>query len=163
MNRASYQRRMANAEQREKRRTYSREQQRAKRGYGVAKRWAPLAERFWTLVEKTDGCWLWRGTFNHKYGQIQVRGKFCRAHRVAYELTHGVALKTTQILCHHCDNPACVRPDHMFVGTHADNVADMVRKGRNRGGWGSRKTYRTRTGQDGQQGNQEQKLQAHSA
>lgn len=161
-----YHQRMQDLEYAAKRRAYSREQakrsRRAKAGF-TGSRWAPLSERFWSLVQKGDGCWLWLGTFNKGYGQIQVGGKFCRAHRIAYELTHGVTLTPEQVLCHHCDNPACVRPDHMFVGTHADNVADMIRKGRNRGGWGSRKSYRTRAGKDGQPGNSQQELEASNA
>lgn len=78
---------------------------------------------FWAKVNRTATCWLWAGT--NRYGTWR---KF-RAHRVAYTLTHG-SLPADLMVCHRCDNPACVRPDHLFVGTAFDNMRDMVKKGR---------------------------------
>jgi len=91
----------------------------------------PLAERFWEKVEKTDGCWLWTSTLNTwGYGQFQIgRTKQYRAHRIAYELTYG-PIPAGMHVCHHCDNPRCVRPDHLFLGTHLDNMRDRQAKGR---------------------------------
>lgn len=85
--------------------------------------------KFWSYVEKTDNCWLWRGPMIRRgdYGRF---GRFL-AHRVAYDLGTG-PIPLGLMVCHHCDTPRCVRPDHLFLGTHADNVADMVRKGRDR-------------------------------
>jgi hypothetical protein len=95
----------------------------------------PLAERFWRHVLITDGCWLWLG---HRrpppgpYGTIRGdgRGKPLYAHRVAWELHYG-AIPDGKHVLHHCDTPPCVRPDHLFLGTQADNDRDMTAKGRN--------------------------------
>lgn len=94
----------------------------------------PLADRFWQHVQKTDGCWLWLGARQRKYGKVRVykgRRRYAemRAHRVAWELTHG-PIPGDLVVCHKCDVPLCVRPDHLFLGTRADNLADMDAKGR---------------------------------
>lgn len=87
-------------------------------------------DRFWGMVEKTDGCWLWLGSLRETgYGQFNNDGKITRAHRFAYELAYG-AIPDDMLVCHHCDNRRCVRPDHLFVGTHKDNMQDCLRKGR---------------------------------
>lgn len=96
--------------------------------------WRPtLAERFWAGVEKTDGCWNWVLSTRNKdveYGCIRDReGKSQRTNRVSWELHFG-PIPEGMIVCHKCDNPRCVRPDHLFLGTHKDNHDDMVRKGR---------------------------------
>lgn len=93
-----------------------------------------LATRFWSKVRKTAGCWLWTASTDHKgYGKFGVRAggrpRTVQAHRVAYELEVG-PIPTGMALCHHCDTPLCVRPSHMFIGTVADNMRDMARKGR---------------------------------
>lgn len=90
----------------------------------------PIAERFWIRVEKTPTCWLWRGaTTSSGYGHLYRDGRRIRAHRLVYEFTYGPISKGL-FICHHCDNPLCVRPDHLFLGTPADNAHDMIRKGR---------------------------------
>lgn len=95
----------------------------------------PLETRFWSKVEKTDGCWLWtanRGDCGTGYGQISEGGKHGRllsAHRVSWEMHFGPVPFGVQVL-HSCDNRSCVRPDHLFLGSQADNVVDMVRKRR---------------------------------
>lgn len=92
----------------------------------------PLAERFWQKVKKSDSCWEWQGANVPKgYGIIGKDGRNQYAHRVSWELHTGVIPKGL-LVCHHCDNPKCVRPDHLFVGTHQDNLRDMSRKGRGR-------------------------------
>jgi hypothetical protein len=87
-------------------------------------------DRFWTKVEKTDSCWNWTSTKHPKgYGLFSIKNRNQRAHRVSYQLCCGPIPDGMQVL-HKCDNPSCVRPDHLFLGTNADNMADKVAKGR---------------------------------
>lgn len=88
-----------------------------------------LADRFWAKVRETRTCWLWTASTDSKgYGKIGVAGKTVAAHRVAWFLTYGEW--PTKDVLHHCDNPRCVRPSHLFLGTQLDNMRDMVSKGR---------------------------------
>lgn len=96
---------------------------------------APPAERFWRFVERrsADECWPWVGVRDRGgYGTfaIPTRRKI-GAHRFAYYIATGVNLTSADLICHHCDNPCCVNPAHLFRGTHKINTADMVAKGRN--------------------------------
>ena len=92
---------------------------------------APLEQRFWERVRKSDGCWLWTGRHRPDgYGQLlTAERRVVYAHRLAYEIHHG-PIPDGMFVCHHCDNTPCVRPDHLFLGTHADNMRDMREKGR---------------------------------
>lgn len=101
-------------------------------GIAARKRADPVA-RFWNNVTKTDSCWLWTCSKKAKgYGQYTVwPGHVVLAHRYAYELMRGPIPDGLGVL-HRCDNPPCVNPDHMFLGTRADNNRDMVEKGRAR-------------------------------
>jgi hypothetical protein len=89
--------------------------------------------RFIQRVTKTDGCWLWTGaTTKFGYGRLSHNGKMISAHRLSFLLA-GNELPTELCVLHKCDNPACVRPDHLFSGTKADNNEDTKRKGRHPG------------------------------
>jgi hypothetical protein len=95
---------------------------------------APLEQRFWYSIKKTDGCWEWQaGRYSNGYGLIYDGGRPLRTHRLAWELAHG-PIPEGMYVCHHCDNPPCCRPDHLFLGTSADNAADAWTKGRRRKG-----------------------------
>lgn len=90
--------------------------------------------RFWSKVQKSDGCWLWTGPVKsraHPYGRFWVspERKHVKAHRIAWELEHGTIPEKLHVL-HRCDNPRCVRPDHLWLGTHRQNMQDMAAKGR---------------------------------
>lgn len=95
----------------------------------------PLSERFWAKVDRGDGCWEWQGARRKpwNYGVVQTGrwGASCvqRAHRVAWALTYGPIPDGLWVL-HRCDNPPCVRPDHLFLGDAFVNMQDCVQKGR---------------------------------
>lgn len=87
-------------------------------------------DSFWSLVDKTSTCWLWigarRGGRKNQYGNW--RGNM--AHRVSWVMANGRAVPDGMFICHTCDVPLCVRPDHLFLGTASDNARDMFRKRR---------------------------------
>ncbi len=92
----------------------------------------PLPDRFWQKVNKTDSCWLWTAHTNAwGYGVFNARKHTPQilAHRWAFLDKHG-SIPDGLLVLHRCDTPNCVNPDHLFLGTHADNVADMMAKGR---------------------------------
>lgn len=97
---------------------------------------AATPDRFMVSFKKhdgPDGCWVWtRHFFDDGYGKFKGPGpdhKTLQAHRYAYELFVG-PIPEGMLVCHKCDNPPCVRPDHLFIGTHIDNIKDCIAKGR---------------------------------
>lgn len=93
-----------------------------------------LVDRFWSKVDKTGECWEWRGAIAKSgYGHIN-RGRrgegVIRCHRLSWELANQRSIPDGLYVLHKCDNPKCVRPDHLFLGTPTDNMRDMAAKGR---------------------------------
>jgi len=89
-----------------------------------------LEDRFWSFVTKTPTCWLWTGCTDHfGYGWISEKGKPEKAHRISFRIHNGPIPKGKQVL-HTCDDPPCTRPDHLYLGTHKDNMKDMADRGR---------------------------------
>src|SRR5205823_3334236 len=100
---------------------------------------APVSERFWSKVNKNgpmhpalkSRCWLWMDSVNTGgYGRFYLNGAAVPSHRWAWTEVNGEPPSDQPYVLHKCDNPPCVRPDHLFTGTGSDNQLDMVRKGR---------------------------------
>jgi hypothetical protein len=96
-------------------------------------------KRFWDKVNKETGiygadntfpteCWEWTAAKRGSYGTIKINGSLESSHRVSWEIHFGAIPKTLCVL-HKCDNPICIRPDHLFLGTMQDNAVDMTKKG----------------------------------
>lgn len=92
-------------------------------------------ERFWSAVEKRGPteCWEWKRSRSYGYGQFKFEGGGVRAHRYSWQLHNGKKIPNDLHVLHRCDNPPCVNPNHLFVGTPLDNTMDSVRKGRHKG------------------------------
>lgn len=101
---------------------------------GGIKNQAPLEERFWRFVEKSDGCWAWTGNKSRAgYGRISIGPKtlgYVQAHRLSWELHQKQKIPDGMVVMHKCDNPNCVNPEHLSIGTYKENTLDMISKGR---------------------------------
>jgi hypothetical protein len=87
-------------------------------------------KRFWDKVDITNKCWNWIGYKNRAgYGMLGIGYQRPYVHRLSWEIHFGPIPAGKQV-CHHCDNPACIRPDHLFLGTARDNLLDAIEKGR---------------------------------
>jgi hypothetical protein len=104
--------------------------------------------RFWDKVDRNGPihsvlgtrCWVWMAS-EGDYGRVEIGGHKRSAHRHAWILTYG-GIQEGVLVCHHCDNPPCVRPDHLFLGTQKDNMRDCVVKGRQNGPRGDSHHFR---------------------
>jgi len=77
-------------------------------------------------------CWIWYGAMDdYGYGRMDIHGKHRKAHRLSYELYKGV-IPEDKVICHKCDNPSCVNPNHLFLSSQKDNMRDKIWKGRDR-------------------------------
>jgi predicted XRE-type DNA-binding protein len=99
----------------------------------MAKPIVDIKTRFWSKVNKTrgaDACWEWSGAKDKNgYGQVRIDGSVQAAHRVSWEIHSGSAAGELCV-CHACDNPSCINPAHLFLGTLGDNNRDKLEKGR---------------------------------
>ncbi len=99
-----------------------------------------LEQRFWSKVERrsADECWPWTGGATRGRGAIRHQGRQLIAPRVSWIIANAREIPDGLCVCHSCDNPLCVNPGHLWVGTQRDNIQDMYAKGRNNNGRGGR-------------------------
>lgn len=91
-----------------------------------------VERRFWAKIHQSGRCWIWQGSNNGRYGEVRLaKGRKVYAHRLSYEMVWG-PVPDGLVVAHRCDNPLCVKPSHLFAATQAENVHDMIAKGRNR-------------------------------
>jgi len=96
----------------------------------------PFDEWFWQqiIVDERTNCWVWQlALVTQGYGQVSIKHKSYRAHRIAYELFYKESTQG-KLVCHICDNPPCINPEHLFLGTAKENTQDMVKKQRHNHG-----------------------------
>lgn len=85
--------------------------------------------RFWSKVDKTSGCWTWKGSVSGSYGRFRLGSNMLYAHRLSFILNGGT-IGDDQMICHTCDNTKCVNPAHLYAGSHADNMKDRSDRSR---------------------------------
>lgn len=96
----------------------------------------PVEQRFWAKVKRGPDCWLWTGATTRGYGHIKrgpANAGTAQATHLSWEIHNGPIPDGLMVL-HHCDNPPCVNPEHLYLGTHKDNMRDRAVRGRSRGG-----------------------------
>lgn len=96
---------------------------------GSGSRKFSLQERFELLTDKSGECWIWTGSRAKGYGRLTAFGRVMKAHRLSWELHYG-PIPDKMLVCHLCDNPPCVRPEHLWLGNDKENLADRDQKGR---------------------------------
>jgi hypothetical protein len=90
-----------------------------------------FAERFWSHVNRDQNCWIWNGNKDRQgYGIVRARPRLYRAPRVAWVIANGLEIPEGMMVCHRCDNPSCVNPSHLFLGSNDENIHDKVGKNR---------------------------------
>ena len=95
----------------------------------------PILDRLFRYIKKTDTCWEWIGAKNYNgYGVLRVYGRNLMAHRLMW-IEHNGPIPEDMCACHRCNNPSCVNPNHMFLGTHSENMKDAYKKGRKGTSW----------------------------
>jgi len=89
-----------------------------------------IKEKIQNYTKDKAGCWIWNGaTTNFGHGRIKINNKTLSVHRISYEIHRG-KIPNGLFVCHHCDNPTCINPKHLFLGTRSDNMKDAYNKGR---------------------------------
>lgn len=86
-------------------------------------------KRFFDKINKTDSCWVWKASLRCGYGAFKYNGKTIGAHVFSYQIHKG-EIPERMCVCHTCDNPSCVNPDHLFLGSYSDNMKDAFNKSR---------------------------------
>jgi hypothetical protein len=121
----------------------------------------PVPDRLlkWSEPDPNSGCWLWFGTVNKTgYGKLTIKKKTVLAHRASVMYLRGEDVSEGAFVCHHCDTPQCINPNHLYVGTAKDNYDDSVRRGRRPSSYGKRRGEKRWSGEHRGENNPNAKL-----